>query len=203
MTNLSTPLSANFILKEFLASSTAERDPELKRVQENPPEEVLGNLKYLVETAVQPIRSKLDYPIRITSGYRSPVLNKLIGGSATSQHCVGEAADCQVSRNLLTDPRTAEIRSSIAEGVERITGRSLRPDVDPEFYLFAFICLNLEELDIDQVIHEYGDDFGRPAWVHLSSSTRQDKRQILFIGQYTNRQYVRASVEEALARGTG
>lgn len=78
----------------------------------------------------------------------------------------------------------------------------LRPDVDQNFYLFAYICLHLEELDVDQVIHEYGDGFGQPAWVHVAASRRQDRRQILFVGSYTGRQYVPATVAEALDRGT-
>ena len=38
-------------------------------------------------------------PIRITSGYRSPELNRAIGGSNKSQHCKGEALDLQFWEN--------------------------------------------------------------------------------------------------------
>ena len=100
------PLSKNFIIGEFLRSNTAERDENLKSEQYGPPDEIVNSLKYLVETALQPIRSKLEFPIRINSGYRSPLLNKLVGGSATSQHCTGEAADCELSPRFLTDPGT-------------------------------------------------------------------------------------------------
>ena len=35
-------------------------------------------------------------PIRVSSGYRNPELNRAIGGSSrTSQHCKGEALDLQ------------------------------------------------------------------------------------------------------------
>lgn len=54
---------------------------------------------------------------------------------------------------------------------------------------------------MDQVIHEYGEDFGRPAWIHISASKRQDKRQILLVGQYTNKVYLKPSLEEALSYG--
>jgi hypothetical protein len=50
------------------------------------------------------------------------------------------------------------------------------------------------------VIHEYGGDHGRPAWVHVAASRRQNKRQILFIGSYTSRQYVLESRAAALGR---
>ena len=202
MADLSTRLSANFTLKELVRSSTAERDEALKLEQENVPDDVLGNLQYLTQTVLQPIRTRLDFPIRVNSGYRCPHVNKLVGGSGTSQHCVGEAADIELSSTFLTDPSAAEERQRIGEQVEELVGKPLRPEVDENFYLFAFICLNLEEFDVDQLIHEFGEDFGRPAWVHVSASRRQDKRQVLFVGRYTNKAYVPMTVEEALTRGT-
>ena len=195
------PLSNNFTIGEFLRSNTAERDENLKREQYKPPPEIVDNLKHLVETALQPIRSNLEFPIRINSGYRNPLLNKLVGGSATSQHCKGEAADCELSPRFLTDPGTSQIREEVGAAVQDILGKSLRPDVNQNFYLFAYICIHLEGLDVDQVIHEYGDDFGNPAWVHISTSKRQDKRQILCVGQYTNRRYIQPSVADALSYG--
>ncbi len=202
MSDLSLPLSANFTLGELLRSETAERDENLKAEQEHPPDDILLSLRYLAETALQPIRSLLGFPLRVTSGYRSPLLNKLVGGSATSQHCRGEAADCRLSPRFLHDESVTGVREEVAARVREITGRPLRPEVGPNFYLFAHVCLHLSELDIDQVIHEYGDGFGQPAWVHISTSGRQDKRQILAVGSYTNRAYLRPSLEEALRFGT-
>lgn len=202
MANLSEFLSSNFTVGEMLRSGSAERDPALKREQENPPDDILLNLRYLVETALQPIRTGINYPIRISSGYRCLLVNRLVGGSATSQHVRGEAADCSLSRLFLSDERTASLRNEIADRVRESTGKPPRPEVNADFYLFAYICMHLDELDIDQVIHEYGDAFGQPAWVHVAASTRRDRRQILAIGSYTNQNYVAASVEEALAFGT-
>lgn len=93
--DLSKQLSRNFTLKELLRS-TAERDAGLKLEQENPAAEVIGNLEYLAAEALQPTRDGIGAPLQITSGYRCAVVNKLVGGSATSQHCVGEAADCEL-----------------------------------------------------------------------------------------------------------
>jgi hypothetical protein len=42
---------------------------------------------------LEPIRALVKAPIQITSGYRCPDLNKRVGGSETSQHIQGEAAD--------------------------------------------------------------------------------------------------------------
>jgi hypothetical protein len=122
-----------------------------------------------------------------------------VGGSATSQHVKGEAADCSLSVLFLTDERARPAREKIRTGVAAATGRQLRPDVGADGYLFAHVCLNLDALDIDQVIHEYGGGFGAPAWVHMSSSRQRDRRQILLVGSYTNNSYITGSVEEALA----
>jgi hypothetical protein len=201
MPELSMPMSKNFVLRELLRSNAAERDEQLKIEQENPPPEIIDNLRYLVETALQPIRNRLGFPIRINSGYRCPLVNKLVGGSATSQHCRGEAADCELSPRFITDSITVDIRNEIRSRFQEITGKSMRPDVNENFYLFAFCCIHLDELDVDQVIHEYGEGFGRPSWVHISASQRQDKRQILLVGSYTNKRYLKPPLEEALAYG--
>lgn len=84
-------LSANFHLHEFLASQTATR-----RGIPNTPTSVHTNaIVALVTNVMQPIRTKFG-PTTITSGYRSPALNAMIGGSTTSQHSKGEAADFKI-----------------------------------------------------------------------------------------------------------
>jgi len=202
MPHLSKPLSKNFNLGELLRSDIAERDEALKMEQENPPSDIIGNIQYLVDTALQPIRSNLGFPIRITSGYRCQVVNKLAGGSGTSQHCRGEAADCKLSPRILTDGNAASIKNDIKSKVEEITGKPIKSEIGENFFLFAFICLHIDELDVDQVIHEYGVGYGHPAWIHVSASRRQSKRQILCVGSYTNRHYLKPTLEEALSYGT-
>jgi len=155
MMDLSMSLSENFTLGELLRSDTAERHEKLKQEQYNPPPEIVENLQYLARTALQPIRSLLGSPLRISSGYRCPGINELVGGSATSQHCLGEAADCSLAPGFLTDPATEAFRNDIASSVQSYLGKPLRPDVSQDFYLFAYLCLHLEELDVDQVIHEW------------------------------------------------
>jgi zinc D-Ala-D-Ala carboxypeptidase len=49
--------------------------------------------KELCENVFEPIREHLGKPINVNSGYRSPAVNKRIGGAKTSQHSVGEAID--------------------------------------------------------------------------------------------------------------
>ena len=82
-------LSKNFRLSEFTRSNTAKRlgiDNECSSV-----EQVL-NLAYLCHMVLQPLRDRFG-PIRITSGYRCPELNRAVGGVKNSQHLRGEAAD--------------------------------------------------------------------------------------------------------------
>jgi zinc D-Ala-D-Ala carboxypeptidase len=85
-------LTANFSLIELTSSETAVR----KGIDNTPSIEVTSNLRELCANVLQPLRTQYAKPINITSGYRSPKLNKAIGGSASSDHCLGRAADFTV-----------------------------------------------------------------------------------------------------------
>ena len=52
---------------------------------------------------LEPIRELVEAPLIITSGYRSPEVNEMIGGSQSSQHCKGEAADFHCTRFTVQD----------------------------------------------------------------------------------------------------
>ena len=84
-------LSKNFTMEEFTKSQTALR----LNIDNTPKGEHLEAACALFDAVVQPVR---DYfgPTVINSGYRSPELNKAVGGSSTSQHCKGEAVDLEV-----------------------------------------------------------------------------------------------------------
>jgi len=84
-------LSKNFTLQEFTKSVSAIRND----IDNSPNAEHIRNIQLLVKYVLQPLREGLNKPIRITSGYRSESLNKLIKGSKKSQHCKGQAADLQ------------------------------------------------------------------------------------------------------------
>ena len=89
-------LSKNFDWKEFQKSDTASRLHIVNVINDW---EVRDNLKALVDNVLQPLRDAWGGPLFINSGYRSPELNKAVGGAATSQHTKGCAADVGV-----TDP---------------------------------------------------------------------------------------------------
>jgi zinc D-Ala-D-Ala carboxypeptidase len=84
-------LSANFSLNELTKSDTATRHD----IDNTPTMQVIENLQDLVDNVLQPLREKFG-PIVVTSGYRSPAVNTKIGGSTTSDHCHGYAADFEV-----------------------------------------------------------------------------------------------------------
>lgn len=85
-----------FELNEFTESATAKK----KGIDNTPSFEVVSHLDELVEKILDPLRAAYGMPISISSGYRCPALNKAVGGSATSAHLIGYAADLQVNRNF-------------------------------------------------------------------------------------------------------
>ena len=84
-------LSRNFSLQELTKSDTAIR----KSIDNTPDNEVLSNLTTLCDMVLQKVRNSHG-AVTVTSGYRSPELNRAIGGSATSDHCKGCAVDFEV-----------------------------------------------------------------------------------------------------------
>jgi len=81
-------LTNNFSLEELTRSQTAVR----KDLDNTPTSEVLANLTDLA-FALEQVRALLDSPIFVSSGYRSPKVNAAVGGSSSSAHCRGMAAD--------------------------------------------------------------------------------------------------------------
>jgi zinc D-Ala-D-Ala carboxypeptidase len=85
-------LTQNFSLSELTRSQTATR----RGIDNQPNDEQLANLVALCECVLQPIRDHFGTSVRISSGLRVPELNAAIGGSTTSDHCKGMAADIEV-----------------------------------------------------------------------------------------------------------
>ena len=78
-----------FTIEELCKSDTAKANG----IDNTPNGATLENLQHLMDEILDPIRTKWGKPIRVNSGYRCSKLNKLVGGSATSQHVIGEAVD--------------------------------------------------------------------------------------------------------------
>ena len=82
-------ISKHISYKEGVHSITAIR----KGIDNEPNEEQLANMKLVANNVFEPLRVFLNGPIKVNSFFRSPDLNKAIGGSTKSQHCKGQAID--------------------------------------------------------------------------------------------------------------
>lgn len=143
-------LTKNFTLEEMIESQSGRRYNV--KEQFNPPQQVINNLKELCEKVLQPIRDKVG-AIKISSGYRSPQVNKIVGGATSSQHLTGEAVD--------------------------ISGVNVNNKV---LFDTIIKMMNDNNLPVDQIIWEYGTK-NNPAWVHVSyTSDRKPRKQVLYIG---------------------
>lgn len=85
-------LSEHFALREFIVSGAAIRH----NIDNTPEAWHVERLRSLCQTVLEPLRRRFGV-IRITSGYRCPRLNAIVGGAPASQHLKGEAADIHVS----------------------------------------------------------------------------------------------------------
>jgi uncharacterized protein YcbK (DUF882 family) len=85
-------LTANFTLAEMTKSETALRHD----MDNTPGETEIANLKALCENILQPVRDQFQKGVKVNSGFRHPEVNAKVGGSKTSDHCQGQAADIEI-----------------------------------------------------------------------------------------------------------
>jgi len=90
--DLKQKLSPNFTLSEMVKSETAVR----KGLPNIPGEKEVANLKALCENVLQKVRDHYGKGIHVNSGFRHPEVNAAVGGSKTSDHCMGQAADIEI-----------------------------------------------------------------------------------------------------------
>ena len=96
--DLKQQLSEHFKLSEFTQSGTARRH----KVKNVPGPREVERLRFLCVKSLEPMRRRFG-AIRITSGFRCKKLNALVGGSPTSQHVLGEAADIHTGGRELSE----------------------------------------------------------------------------------------------------
>jgi zinc D-Ala-D-Ala carboxypeptidase len=85
-------LSKNFSLEEMIKSETALRND----MDNTPKTTEIANLVALCEKVLQPVRDHYQKGVKVNSGYRAPEVNAKVGGSKTSDHCKGMAADIEI-----------------------------------------------------------------------------------------------------------
>lgn len=78
-----------FTIQELSKSTTATR----LKINNTPGKNETANLEALINNILDPLREAYGKPIIVTSGFRSEKLNRAVGGSSTSQHSLGQAAD--------------------------------------------------------------------------------------------------------------
>jgi hypothetical protein len=85
-------LTQNFTLSEMTKSETA-----LRHDMDNTPDQtIISNLQALAVHVLQPVREHFDKGVKVNSGFRHPEVNAKVGGSRTSDHCTGMAADIEI-----------------------------------------------------------------------------------------------------------
>jgi len=91
-------LSEHFMVEEFTASQTAAR----RGIDNSPTIFILANLTKLA-AKMEEVRAAIGRPISISSGYRCPDLNAMVGSKPTSAHTKGLACDFHVHGLTLLD----------------------------------------------------------------------------------------------------
>ncbi|WP_071134556.1 D-Ala-D-Ala carboxypeptidase family metallohydrolase [Millionella massiliensis] len=137
-----------FSIEELCHSDTATA----RQIDNTPAPAVRQKLQTLIDELLDPLRRAWGQPIRVSSGYRCPELNRAVGGVANSQHQTGEAAD-------LTTGTAAQNRQLFARIIE---------------------MQQSERIDFDQLIWERGSATG-PDWIHLSYRRGSNRRQVLYL----------------------
>jgi hypothetical protein len=87
-----TQLTRNFSLHELTKSETAVRNG----MDNSPDQTAISNLQVLAVHVLQPVRDHFAKGVHINSGFRHPDVNAKVGGSRTSDHCRGMAADMEI-----------------------------------------------------------------------------------------------------------
>ena len=104
-------ISEHISYKEGVYSNTATR----RGIDNDPTDDQLHFMEIIAEEVFEPLREYVGGPIKINSFYRSPELNTAIGGSATSQHCKGQAMDIDDTFGKMTN---AEMYHWIKENLD-------------------------------------------------------------------------------------
>lgn len=135
-------LSKNFTYEEMINSATAKR----LNIDNTPNEKELECLKQLCQNILQPIRDKRGSALTVTSGYRCEKLNKIVGGSPTSQHRFGQAADITLGNPTLNKKLFNMI-------VEMINKKQIRVGQLIDEYNYRWLHISLPYTKVNNIIH--------------------------------------------------
>lgn len=138
-------------LSEFITYEEAIKSKTALRlgIDNTPDDTQLDNMMYVAKVIFDPVRKFVGGPLLASSFFRSKELNDAVPGSSKTS--------------------------------QHMTGEALDLDADGYMYgtnlaIFEYIKRNL---DFDQLIGEYPDEFGTFAWVHVSAKKKGNRREIL------------------------
>ena len=135
-------LSKNFTLSELTYSNAAD----CYNIENTPGRLELENLKKLCNEILQPIRDKFGKSIYVNSGYRNPKVNRLVGGSSSSQHLKGEASDITVGSKE-GNKKLIDLIVQMIENKEITVGQL----IDEKDYKWIHISLPYRK--VNQILH--------------------------------------------------
>lgn len=132
-----------FTISELTKSNTAI----IHHIDNSPSKTVVDNLEVLVNNCLDPIRERWGKPIRVTSGYRCPALNKKVNGSKTSHHLSGCAADITTGNK-----RDNKKLFELIEEMHRNEDIEFTQLIDENNYLWIHISYRKDNLK-NQILH--------------------------------------------------
>lgn len=145
-----------FTIKELCVSGSYPKLVEIPKLGT----EVYNNLTKLINTTLDPLREALGKPITVTSGYRPEKLNNAVGGSKTSAHRFGLAADIHTGNNSSDNLK--------------IVSAMLEKGIDFDQIIIEYPTFNIS------------GDITSAKWIHIGLSKTTNRKQVLY---YYNKKY--------------
>ena len=130
-----------FTMGEMMRSQTADA----RGISNKCNIEQAGNIQRLIAEVLDPLREAYGKPVRVTSGFRSPELNKAVGGSRTSDHMTGCAAD------IVGTPNNKEENKKLFELVQEL-GLSYDQLIDEKNFRWVHVSFRSKETNRMQVL---------------------------------------------------
>ena len=145
-------ISKHISYKEGVYSITATR----RGIDNTPNDKQLDNMELIAEKVFEPLRDWVGGPIAINSFYRSPELNSAIGGSKSSQHCIGCALDLDDTYGHKTN---AEMYNWIKENLDFDQMIwEFGTDMNPNWVHISYVS---EEDNRNRCLKAYKDEYNK------------------------------------------